>query len=83
VSVLLVSARQAASERLSSSSRREACRSDASSSRLLPAILERLLTASLDATIDWEAPSVSKCSLPTVSQPSVAAQVRAGQQPGD
>jgi len=67
VSVLLGSARQAGSERLSSSRRRDACRSDVSSSRLLPAMLEHLLascgTASLDAILDWGAPSVSKRSL--------------------
>jgi hypothetical protein len=67
VSVLLGSARQAGSERLSSSRRRDACRSDVSSSRLLPAILEHVLascgTASLDAIIDREAPSVSQRTL--------------------
>ena len=84
-SVLLGSARQAGSERLSGS--RDASRLNASSSRLLAAVVERLLAscgkASLDAIIDWEAPSVSKRSLQrTVSQPPVAAQVRARLRPG-
>jgi len=43
------------------------CRLNASSSRLLPPMFGRLLakcvTASLDAIIDWEAPSVSKRTL--------------------
>ena len=82
--VVLGSARQAGSGRLGSS--RGACRLNASSSRLLPPISGRLLakrlTASLDAIIAWETPSVSRRTL-TLNPKSVAAHVRVRQRPGD